>query len=74
MPYTIEILALEFNRTKEQIENAMKVFCDLNMVCVDENGVSLYKSYGIDNKLSYFINNNREDITNTKNEKYKLLY
>lgn len=39
MPYTIEILALEFNRTKEQVENAMKVFNDLNMVCVDEHGV-----------------------------------
>ncbi|MDO5518533.1 MAG: phage replisome organizer N-terminal domain-containing protein [Clostridium sp.] len=39
MPYTIEILALEFNRTEEQVENAMRVFNDLNMVCRDEDGV-----------------------------------
>lgn len=39
MPYTIEILALEFNRTKEQVENAIRVFSDLNMVCRDEKGV-----------------------------------
>lgn len=37
--YTIEILALEFNRTKEQVNNAVNVFISLNMMSQDENGV-----------------------------------
>ena len=39
MPYTIEILAVEFNRTVEQIEKAIKVFINLNMVSREVNGV-----------------------------------
>ena len=38
MPYTVEILAVEFNRSFEQIENAINVFIDLNMVSKDSNG------------------------------------
>lgn len=39
MPYTVEILAVEFNRSFAQIENAINVFIDLNMVSKDSNGV-----------------------------------
>lgn len=46
---------------------------------VDENGVSLYKSYGIDNKLSYFINNNevpsaKDGVKAWGNIDYKSVY
>lgn len=62
MPYTIEILALEFNRTKEQIENAMKVFCDLNMVCVDENGVFSKDKRENHDKSKDEVKNNKSKI------------
>lgn len=39
MPYTIEILAVEFNRNCEQIESAITVFIDLNMISKDSKGV-----------------------------------
>lgn len=39
MPYTVEILEVEFNRSFAQIENAINVFIDLNMVSKDSNGV-----------------------------------
>lgn len=37
--YTIEILSLEFNRSREQVEEAINVFIDLNMMSQYENGV-----------------------------------
>lgn len=38
VPYTIEVLAIEFNRSKKDIEDAIKVFIDLKMLS-KENGV-----------------------------------
>lgn len=37
IPYTTEILALEFNRTVEQIETAINVFIELNMIARDKS-------------------------------------
>lgn len=39
IPYTVEILSIEFNRSKEQIEHALSVFIDLNMISKDDDNV-----------------------------------
>lgn len=60
VPYTIEILAIEFNRTKEQVANAMNIFIDLNMVCRDENSIFKVCNWNKYQGGSPKVNNNDE--------------
>lgn len=77
MPYTIEILSVEFNRSFEQIENAINVFIDLNMISKTFDGAykinnwCKYQDIGRKNKKSKEQNNTSEinkSIENTNNE------
>jgi len=45
LPYTIETLAIEFNRDKEQVELALEVFIELEMIEVIEDGVYRVKNF-----------------------------
>lgn len=46
MIYTIDLLAIEFNRSKEQIEEAIDVFIELKMMDKDENGMLKVCNWG----------------------------
>ena len=45
LPYTIETLAIEFNRDKEQVKLALEVFIELEMIEVTEEGVYKVKNF-----------------------------
>ncbi|NFT91805.1 hypothetical protein FDF86_05145 [Clostridium botulinum] len=45
IPYTIETLALEFNRSAKKVELALKVFMDLEMVELGENNVYKVRNF-----------------------------
>ncbi|MBW6410274.1 phage replisome organizer N-terminal domain-containing protein [Clostridium weizhouense] len=45
IPYTIETLALEFNRSFEKVELALKVFMDLEMIELTEGNVYRVKNF-----------------------------
>ena len=78
MPSTMEILVVEFNRSFEQIENAINVFIDLNMVSKDSNGAlkinnwCKYQGTGRRNEKNEekkkSLNVNKEDIEYKKHE------
>ncbi|MBE6063410.1 MAG: hypothetical protein E7207_07625 [Clostridium butyricum] len=74
-PYTIEILAIEFNRTIEQIENAINVFIDLNMIAKDVNGTlkiinwCKYQGNSKNNKNCQESNEIHEKVKQTKSYK-----
>ncbi len=45
IPYTIETLALEFNRSVKKVELALKVFMDLEMIELGENNVYKVRNF-----------------------------
>ena len=45
IPYTIETLAIEFSRDKEQVKLALDVFMELEMIEVTEDGVYRVKNF-----------------------------
>lgn len=45
IPYTVETLALEFNRSAEEVKLALDVFIDLEMVELTENTVYVIKNF-----------------------------
>ncbi|WP_252220399.1 phage replisome organizer N-terminal domain-containing protein, partial [Clostridium sp. CMCC3678] len=45
IPYTIETLALEFNRNAKNVEIALKVFMDLEMIELGENNVYKVRNF-----------------------------
>lgn len=45
IPYTIETLAIEFNRDKEQVKLALEAFIELEMIEVTEDGVYRVKNF-----------------------------
>jgi predicted phage replisome organizer len=45
LPYTIETLAIEFNRDKEQVKLALQVFIELEMIEVTDDGVYRVKNF-----------------------------
>ena len=45
LPYTIETLAIEFSRDKEQVKLALEVFIELEMIEVTDEGVYRVKNF-----------------------------
>jgi predicted phage replisome organizer len=45
IPYTIETLAIEFNRNIEQVKLALDVFIELEMVEIDEDSIYRVKNF-----------------------------
>ncbi len=45
IPYTIETLALEFNRSAKKVEIALKAFIDLEMIKLGENNVYKVRNF-----------------------------
>ncbi|WP_252211735.1 phage replisome organizer N-terminal domain-containing protein [Clostridium sp. CMCC3677] len=45
IPYTIETLALEFNRSAKKAELALKVFMDLEMIELDEDNIYRVRNF-----------------------------
>lgn len=64
IPYTIETLAIEFNRSINKVKLALKVFKDLEMIELDENNV-----YKVKNFAKYQNIKSKENSEKSNNEK-----
>ena len=63
IPYTDEILAIEFNRDVMQVKLALKIFLELEMITVDDNNVYKVKNF------SKYQKTNRSHQVRDKEEK-----
>ncbi len=63
-PYTIETLALEFNRSAKKVEIALKAFIDLEMIELGENNVYRVRNFAKHQN----IKSKKKDIDKDKSE------
>ncbi len=64
IPYTIETLALEFNRSAKKVEIALKAFIDLEMIELGENNVYKVRNFAKHQN----IKSKKKDIDKDKSE------
>ncbi len=64
IPYTIETLALEFNRSVKKVEIALKAFIDLEMIELGENNVYRVRNFAKHQN----IKSKKKDIDKDKSE------
>ncbi|MBY6917967.1 hypothetical protein FDB42_12915 [Clostridium botulinum] len=64
IPYTIETLALEFNRSAKKVEIALKAFIDLEMIELGENNVYRVRNFAKHQN----IKSKKKDIDKDKSE------
>ncbi|NFO11353.1 hypothetical protein FDB29_09645 [Clostridium botulinum] len=64
IPYTIETLALEFNRSAKKVEIALKTFIDLEMIELGENNVYRVRNFAKHQN----IKSKKKDIDKDKSE------
>lgn len=68
IPYTIETLAIEFNRNIEQVKLALGVFIELEMVVVNKDNIYIVKNFAkhqnIKVKEKSKVKESEEEITN----------
>lgn len=79
IPYTIETLAIEFNRDIAQIKSALELLIELEMIELTEDKIYRVKNFakhqGIKIKEKEILNNKEEDVKNTNvllNENFKV--
>lgn len=61
IPYTIETLAIEFNRSINKVKLALKVFKDLEMIELDENNVYKVKNFAKYQNIKSKENSEKDD-------------
>ncbi|NFA43050.1 hypothetical protein EXM65_10785 [Clostridium botulinum] len=66
IPYTIETLALEFNRSVKKVKLALKVFMDLEMIELGENNVYKVRNFAKHQN----IKPKKKEDSNDKKEEY----
>ncbi|MBN1075609.1 hypothetical protein DVV91_14780 [Clostridium botulinum] len=70
IPYTIETLALEFNRSAKKVELALKVFMDLEMTELDENNVYKVRNFAKHQNIKPKKKDiNKDELETVDNEK-----
>ncbi|NFO55430.1 hypothetical protein FDB39_00830 [Clostridium botulinum] len=71
IPYTIETLALEFNRSAKKVELALKVFMDLEMVESGENNVYKVRNFAKHQNIKPKKKEDFKDKEEERNDKFK---
>ncbi|NFO04614.1 hypothetical protein FDB23_10865 [Clostridium botulinum] len=71
IPYTIETLALEFNRSAKKVELALKVFMDLEMIELGENNVYKVRNFAKHQNIKPKKKEDSKDKEEERNDKFK---